>query len=184
MGFRPRPARSFVLLSALLAFASNATAQEKARTEAATPDRDRTLAVARRIMIAARFCTLVTIGDLGQPQARVVDPLEPDEAFAIYIATNPRSRKVAEIGKDPRVTLLYFNPARSAYVTVIGRATEVPNAEKTSHRKKDWDTFFPAKNPQTYTLYRIVPSRLEVVSEKDGLSGDPVTWRPEIVNLK
>lgn len=135
-------------------------------------------------MIAARFCTLVTIGELGQPQARIVDPLEPDKALILYVATNPRSRKVAEISKDPRVTLLYFDAVRSAYVTVIGRAREVPSAEKPSHRKKDWDAFFPASKPESYTLYRIVPSRLEVVSEKDGLSGDPVTWRPEIVNVK
>ena len=135
-------------------------------------------------MTAARFCTLVTIGDLGQPQARVVDPLEPDANFEVYVATNPKSRKVAEIGKDPRVTLLYFDTARSAYVTVIGRATEVSAAEKPSHRKKDWDAFFPAAKPEAYILYRIMPARLEVVSEKDGLSGDPVTWRPEIVNLK
>ena len=37
---------------------------------------------------------------------------------------------------------------------------------------------------RSYTLYRIIPSRLEVVSAKDGLSGDPATWRPEIVDLK
>jgi general stress protein 26 len=91
---------------------------------------------------------------------------------------------VVEIGRDPRVTLLYFDAARSAYVTVIGRASEVAGAEKPMHRKKDWDPFFPPGKPEAYTLYRIVPARLEVVSEKDGLSGDPVTWRPEILNLR
>jgi len=135
-------------------------------------------------MSDARFCTLVTIGELGQPQARIVDPLEPNAALAVYIATNPLSRKVAEIRKDPRVTLVYFDAARSAYVTLIGRADEVPPAEKAAHRKKDWDTFFPAGKPEAFTLYRIVPSRVEVVSARDGLSGDPSTWRPEIVELK
>jgi general stress protein 26 len=135
-------------------------------------------------MPEARFCTLSTIGDRGEPQARVVDPLQPDGALVVYIATNPRSRKVAEIRKDPRVTLLYFDPVRSAYVTLIGVASEVPTAEKAAHRKKDWEAFFPASKPETYSLYRIVPSRLELVSAKDGFSGDPATWRPEIIKLK
>jgi len=147
-------------------------------------NRERVLGIARQIMGGARFCTMVTVGELGQPQARVVDPLDPDPALVVYVATNPLSRKVGEIRKDPRVTLLYFDPARSAYVTLIGRAAEVPNPEKAAHRKKDWDAFFPADKPDAYTLYRIVPSRVEVVSAKDGLSGDPATWRPEIVDLK
>jgi general stress protein 26 len=152
--------------------------------QAPPKSREQTLSVARRIMIDARFCTLVTIGEGNEPQARIVDPLEPDTALAVYVATNPRSRKVAEIRKDPRVTLLYFDPARFAYVTLVGRAVEVHGAEKAAHRKKDWQEFFPAEKPESYLLYRIVPSRAEVVSARDGLNGDPVTWRPEIVELR
>lgn len=176
--------RSAPLWALLLALGPALGAQEKPKVKTPAPSRERIIEVARRIMIGARFCTLVTIGELGQPQARVVDPLEPDAAFEVHIATNPASRKVAEIRKDPRVTLLYFDTARSAYVTLIGRAIEMPDAEKAGHRKKDWDAFFPAATPLAYTLYRIVPSRLEVVSASDGLSGDPVTWRPEIAEFK
>ncbi len=175
------PVGAAVLLALLLPLSPLLRAQEKPRAPA--PNRERVLGIARQIMGGARFCTMVTIGDLGQPQARVVDPLEPDSALTVYVATNPLSRKVGEIRKDARVTLLYFDPARSAYVTLIGRAAEVPNLEKAAHRKKDWDAFFPAKKPDAYTLYRIVPSRVEVVSAKDGLSGDPATWRPEIIDL-
>ena len=176
--------RTVPLLALLLALAPSLRAQGKPAGEAPARSRERIMEVARQIMSAARFCTLVTIGDLGQPQARVVDPLEPDGAFAVYVATNPLSRKVGEIRRDPRVTLLYFDTARSAYVTLVGRAIEVKDAEKSAHRKKDWDAFFPAARPEAYALYRIVPSRLEVVSARDGLSGDPATWRPEIVDLK
>ncbi len=179
-----RTAPSAIVLGALLAFSQGLAGQEKPLTATPASKRERVLGVARQVMAAARFCTLVTIGDLGQPQARIVDPLEPNAALAVYIATNPRSRKVAEIRRDPRVTLLYFDTARSAYVTLIGRAAEVPGAEKAAHRKKAWDAFFPAGKPETYAVYRIVPSRVEVVSAKDGLNGDPSTWRPEIVELK
>jgi general stress protein 26 len=179
-----RTTRLAIALGVALASGQVLAAQEKPRTETQTSHRERVLGVARQVMTGARFCTLVTIGELGQPQARVVDPLEPDSAFVVYVATNPRSRKVGEIRKDPRVTLLYFDTARSAYVTLIGRADEVPDAGKAAHRKKDWDTFFPAGQPEAFTLYRIVPSRVELVSARDGLSGDPSTWRPEIVDLK
>jgi general stress protein 26 len=146
--------------------------------------REKVEGVARRIMSAARFCSLVTIGDQGAPQARIVDPLEPDASLTIYVATNPRSRKVAEITRDSRVTLLYFDTARLAYVTVIGRAFEVSGTEKGGHYKKEWEGFFVRNQPETYTLYRIVPSRMEVVSAQDGLTGDTATWRPEILELK
>ena len=165
-------------LLATIGLAGSAAAQEKTGAPIPANDRARVLGVARQIMSAARFCTLVTIGDGGQPQARVVDPLEPDATFAVHFATNPRSRKVAEIAKDPRVTLLYLDAARSAYVTMIGRAIEIKDASKGERRKKDWDAFFPREKPETYSLYRIVPTRLEVVSAKDGIGGDPATWRP------
>ena len=135
-------------------------------------------------MSAARYCSLVTLGEKNQPQARIVDPLEPDDAFSVYIATNPKSRKVMEIRKDARVTLLYFDAARLAYVTLIGRASEVKGPQKSAHRKSDWNGFFAADKPDSYTLYRVVPARIEITSAKDGLSGDAVTWRPEIVEFK
>lgn len=151
--------------------------------ESAAP-RESVIAVARQVMASARFCTFVTIGGDGHPQARVVDPLDPDPNLNVYVATNPRSRKVEELRKDTRVTLLYFDAARSAYVTLIGRAVLVTGVEKAAHHKKDWQRFFALDKPDTYTLYRVVPSRLEVVSARDGLSGDPATWRPAIVDLK
>lgn len=140
--------------------------------------------VARRIMASARYCTLVTLGDDHRPQARIVDPLGPDDSFAIYIATNPRSRKVGEIRRDPRVTLLYFDTAKLGYVTALGEAREVDEDAKRSHHKSDWQPFFPREKPAAYILYRVAVQRLEVVSAKDGLPGDPTTWRPEIVELK
>ncbi len=155
-----------------------------APVQAAKVDRARVLGVARQVMMAARYCSLVTLGEGNQPQARIVDPTEPDASLTVYVATNPRSRKVREIRKDPRVTLLYFDPARLAYVTLLGRATEVKGSEKAAHHKADWQGFFPLDQPDTYTLYRVVPARVEVVSSRDGLSGDPATWRPEIVDLR
>lgn len=151
---------------------------------AAAPDRARILSTARSVMNTARYASLITLGARKQPQARIVDPLAPDDKMAIYIATNPLSRKVSEIKKDARVTLLYFDAARPAYVTLMGRAKAVSGSEKAAHFKADWSGFFSREKPDAYILYRIAVSRIEVVSPRDGLSGDPITWRPEIVDIR
>ncbi|MBP9945468.1 MAG: pyridoxamine 5'-phosphate oxidase family protein [Vicinamibacteria bacterium] len=185
MSKRPlRPGRAVHSLVVAVVFALCGASASLAQESAPQSSREKVEAVARRIMSAARFCSLVTIGGDGAAQARIVDPTEPDASLTIYVATNPGSRKVAEIKKDPRVTLLYFDTVRLAYVTVIGRASEVSGSEKGGHYKKEWDGFFARDNPDTYTLYRIIPSRIEVVSAQDGLAGDTATWRPEILELK
>ncbi len=174
---------TFLFLALNLAVGAVMSAPQAAPAPS-VPGRARTLEVAREIMSAARYCTLVTLGAGGQPQARIVDPIPPDGSLGVYVATNPRSRKVAEIRRDDRVTLLYFDAARPAYVTLIGRATEVTGPEKTAHFQEGWRAFFNRDSPETYTLYRISPTRVEVVSAPDGVSGDPVTWRPAIVEFK
>src|SRR5512142_2101209 len=68
-------------------------------------ERAAVLKAAREIARKARYATFITLGPDGQPQARIVDPLGPDEDFAVWVSTNPATRKVAEIAKDPRVTL-------------------------------------------------------------------------------
>ena len=171
-----------------LALSLASPAEVSAQGAPATPapnvaPRERALKIAREIMAAARFCTMVTTRN-GDAEARVVDPLEPDAGFVVHIATNPLSRKVQQMRANPRVTLLYFDPTRLAYVTLIGRAAPVSEDEKPGLYKKDWESFFDRNRPASYALYRVVPSRIEVVSARDGLPGDPATWRPEIIQFK
>jgi general stress protein 26 len=150
------------------------------------PDRATVLTVAREVMQQARYCDMVTIGEDGQPQARVIDAFAPEADMTVWIATNPISRKVAQIRKDPRVTLLYFNPNAMAYVTVIGRAVLVTDpAEKAKRWKDDWATLYEDKNRgNDYLLVKITPSRLEVSAEGLGIHNDKATWKPVIVDLK
>jgi len=137
------------------------------------------------IMRTARYCTLVTIGADGQPQARIVDPFVPEADLTIWIATNAASRKVDEVRRDPRVTLLYFNAAASEYVTLVGTAVVSTDAkQKAAHWKPDWAAFYKDQNKgDDYVLIRVVPSRLEVVSEKRGIRNDPQTWRPTTIEI-
>jgi PPOX class probable F420-dependent enzyme len=143
------------------------------------------IAAAKDVMQTARFSTLITIGDDGQPQARIVDPFLPEADFTIWIATNPLTRKVTEIRRDPRVTLLYFNAAAAEYVTVLGTATLVADsAEKARHWKAEWAAYYKdGPRGDGYLLIRVRPTRLEVVSPRHGLVNDPKTWRPILVGM-
>ena len=114
------------------------------------------------------------------PQARIVDPFAPEADFTIWVATNPLTRKVAEIRQDPRVTLLYFNAAAAEYVTVLGTATlGSDSAEQARHWKEEWAAFYKeGPRGDSFLLIRVRPTRLEVVSPRRGLVNDPKTWRP------
>jgi len=150
-----------------------------------TPAPAQVIAAARDIMQQARYCTLITIGPDGQPQARVVDPFLPDADLTIWMATSALTRKVQEIGRDQRVTLVYFAPATFEYVTVIGKAVlNTEAAQKAAHWKTEWAALYKDQNRgEDYVLLRVKPSRLEVVSTRRGINNDPKTWRPVTVNL-
>ena len=166
----------FVLLS-VLTF-------ERVALAAAAPDRAHVLEAARDVMEKARYCTLITL-HAGQPQARIVDPFEPDETMTIWMATHRLTRKVGEIRRNPRVTLHYFDTTRMAQVTLVGRAKIVDDpAEKKKRWKPDWKPFYQDENRGSdYVLIRFTPQRLEIFSEPHELRNDPVNWRPVTITF-
>src|SRR5215210_6337250 len=84
--------------------------------------RDALISAAREIMTTTRYCALITTGRNGRAQARTMDAFVPEEDMTVWLATNPRSRKVAEILRNPKVTLYYFDRESVAYVTLYGTA--------------------------------------------------------------
>ncbi|MCC7242314.1 MAG: pyridoxamine 5'-phosphate oxidase family protein [Acidobacteria bacterium] len=154
-------------------------------TQADPPPRAQVISAAAGIMQAAHFATLITIGEDGQPQARIVDPFIPEADLTIWIATKPITRKASQIRRDPRVTLLYFDTTVFEYVTVFGKAELVADsAEKARLWKDQWGGLYKDKNHGSdYALIRVRPWRLEVVSPSHGLRGDSTTWRPVILDL-
>jgi general stress protein 26 len=167
-------------VASLLAFSLHTHVAVAQPAPAAPPDRAAILKVARNVVEKARYCSFVTLGEDGSLQARIVDVFPPDEQMVVWIGTNPVTRKVAEVKKDPRATLLCFDPAGPAYVTLIGRADVVTDAaEKAARWKEDWAPFYKDKNRgDDYVLVRLRPRRLEIVSYPDKLLNDPASWRP------
>ena len=140
--------------------------------------RDTLISAAREIMTAARYCALITTGRDGRAHARTMDAFAPEDDMAIWLATNPRSRKVAELRRNPRVTLYYFDRESAAYVTVYGTARLVNDkAEKAKRWKDDWKAFYPDRD-QSYLLIKVTPARLEVVNVNKGIVGTSPTWQP------
>jgi general stress protein 26 len=154
-------------------------------TPAAPPSREKILSAAREIMQAVPFSTLITIGPDGQPQARVVDSVAPDSAFVVWIGTNHLTRKVTDITRDPRVTIMYSNPAGQEYVTLVGKAViDDDLAHKAAHWKASWGMMSKdGYRGADFVLIRVQPSRLEISSVKRGVFNDPTNWLPTIVTL-
>ena len=144
------------------------------------PPRAEVITAAIDIIQKAHYCTFITIGEDGHPQARIVDPLVPEADFTIWFATNPLARKVEEVRRNPKVTLSCFDSASPSYVTLQGSGSLVTDAaEKQRHWKSDWSAFYPnGAKGNDVVLVRIIPERLEIVSESRGMVGDPKTWLP------
>lgn len=141
------------------------------------------ITAAREIIAESRYSALVTLDSAGRPQVRAVDPFPPDEDMVIWIGTNPRSRKVAAIRRNPRVTLYYFDRAAQAYVTISGVARLVNDQiEKAKYWKDEWKEFYPDR-AKDYLLIKVTPEKLEVVNVTKGVLGDPHTWKPPSVSF-
>ncbi|MEY4635822.1 MAG: hypothetical protein RJA55_1620 [Acidobacteriota bacterium] len=168
--------RAWLLLSLMLPALPAAQGQ---------PSRSQILAGGRDIIQKAGYCSFITAGVDGHPQARIVDPLGPDESFTFHIATNPLTRKVDQIRRDPRATLLCFDATTASYATVLAKAAIVTDAEeKARHWKAAWTPFYSGgPKGDAVVLIRLEPLRMEVVSEARGLTSDPRTWLPLAVTF-
>lgn len=150
---------------------------------AGPPSREKLESAARELIGTQKFCALVTVDPSGQPHIRTMNPFPPEEDMSVWMATNDRSRKVSEIKQNPRVTLYYGNHFEAVgYVALSGKAELVADRAEILKRKRDyWDSAFPGL--QHLVLIKVVPDRLEVVYYKEGLSGDPQTFRAPAVDL-
>lgn len=177
-----RSAAGLVLavLAAVLVEPVGHAQQPAARPAPRQPD---LVGAAREIMEAARYCTLITMDETGRPQARPMDAFAPEADLVVWLATNPRSRKVRQIERDSRVTLHYFDPQAQAYVTLFGTARLVNDPEEKKRWKDEWKAFYPDRDA-SYLLIAVTPERLEVFSPKHGIESDPVTWQPATFELR
>lgn len=134
------------------------------------------ISAAKEIMEAARYCALITLDKSGHPQVRTMDPFSPNEGMVVWLGTNINSRKVSEIRNDSRVTLYYEAPNGSGYVVIQGDANLIDDSEeKEKYWKEEWEEFYPDKD-STFTLIKVIPKKLEIISYMQGITGSSTTW--------
>ncbi len=136
---------------------------------------------ALEIMSAVKTCALITLDEENRPRVRAMDPFLPESDFTVWFGTNPNSRKVAQIKKNPKVTLYYLENESNGYVMIHGTAELVNVQEEKDKRwKPEWEAFYPNKK-EDYLLIKVTPDWMEVVSYAHNLVGDTITWEPPIV---
>jgi general stress protein 26 len=178
------PTRSPISALLLLSLAFFAPCIQSQVKPAPRLDRQSLIATAREIMKTARYCALITLDSNGRPQARTMDPFPPEENMAVWLGTNPNSRKVREIRDDAHVTLYYSVNEDQAYVAITGWARIVVDAKaKARYWKDEWKEFYPDRE-KDYVLITVIPQKLEVVSVKRGIvGGNSITWAPPSVTF-
>lgn len=141
------------------------------------------IATAKEIMNSGGSCALISIDDEGVPRVRAMDPFAPEEDLKVWFGTNSKSRKVEQMKKDPRVTIYYLDKDASGYVIIQGLARLVNDPkEKNKRWKAEWEAFYPDKT-KDYLLIEVTPLWMEVLSPPRGISADPLTWQPPVVNF-
>lgn len=142
------------------------------------------LATSRKIITDSYFGTLITIDQKGQPRARVMEVFAPETDFTIWMATNPKSRKVNQIKKNSKVTMHYFDKNSMGYVSLMGDAFIInDNAIKAEKWKDGWEQFYQNQE-EAYLLIKFIPEALELISISNGFTGDENTWQPHKVVLR
>jgi len=142
------------------------------------------LRVAREIIKASKYCVLVSEGSDGYPNPRMMDPFPPDNKWIVWMGTNSKSRKIKEILNNNKISLYYESTGGDGYVILKGTGI-VRNGreEKLKYFKKEWEEFYP-ENKKSFTLIKFIPEKLEIVSYKNGLLGDKITWEAPSAILK
>ncbi len=139
---------------------------------------------ATKIIGSCDYTTLITLDENAQPRARVMETLEPEAGFVIWMGTNPKSRKVLQIKANSKVTMHYFDQAKMGYVSLMGEAFIVDDIEAKSKKwKEGWEQFYKNRTDD-YILIQFVPETIEVIGMLDGFSGDSLTWAPHKVVVR
>jgi general stress protein 26 len=118
---------------------------------------------------ACETAVLITQGTEGFAHARTMERIKVNhQAEEIWLATEAKERKLAEIAREPRATVYYSHPDKS-WACVYGIAEAVTEQSlKSRFWKDDWEKYWP-EGPlsENYVLIRIVPVQAEYLLLKN-----------------
>ena len=133
------------------------------------------LRLARKLIDDLTFCVGITQGEDGEVNARILQPLPIEEDWTVNVLTNRRCRKVREVERTGRMTLLYQHDADRSYVSLVGRAAVVEDLElKRSIWKPAHDRWNPGGPDDPATVFvRLFPERIELWSAVHDVMPEP-----------
>lgn len=141
------------------------------------------LQTVRGIVCSIDYCVVITHAETGSPNARVMEPFKPDDDWTIWMGTSPKSRKVQDIQRNSRITLTYYYPSNTAYVTLQGEAHLVSDLKlRRKYWNEVWHAFFPdGPEGNDYTLIAFVPDRIEVLDFALHITPPPFGLQPAVL---
>jgi general stress protein 26 len=146
----------------------------------------RIIAAAQNTMAQVANCWLITIGQHGEPNARIVSPIpgvESDEEWTIWFLTSRGSRKIADIRRDDRITVGYQYDPDSAYVVLAGRGTISEDRSEIARRwDQSWNRVFPAGAEDPDALFvKGTIDRIELWNLAQKITPAPFGKRPAVL---
>jgi len=146
-------------------------------------DTERLLGLARRLIDEVTFCVAATRGEDGDTNARVVQPRPLGEDWTVDFITNRRCRKVRDVERSGRMTLLYQHDADRSYVCLVGRAEIVEDREL---KRATWTDahyrFNPGGPEDPATVYaRLRPDRIELWSAVHDVMPEPTGYSAAVL---
>ena len=138
-------------------------------------DVERLLDLARKLVGEITFCVAATQGEDGDTSVRIVQPRPLQDDWTVDTITNRRCRKVREIERSGRMSLLYQHDADRSYVCLVGRAEIVEDIElkrsiwTPAHDR--WNRGGP-DNPDT-VFARLTTERIELWSAVHDVLPEP-----------
>lgn len=138
-------------------------------------DTDRLLSLARQLVDGTPYCVAATVAERGGANARIVQPLKVGDDWTVNVLTNLRCRKVRDVERSGKLTLLYQSEDGRSYACLHGPAEVVEDRELKraiwSPAADRWNEGGP-DNPATVFM-RLKTDRIELFSVAGGVTPQP-----------
>eukprot|EP00928_Gymnodinium_smaydae_P084690 TRINITY_DN67987_c0_g1_i1.p1 TRINITY_DN67987_c0_g1~~TRINITY_DN67987_c0_g1_i1.p1 ORF type:complete len:233 (-),score=35.37 TRINITY_DN67987_c0_g1_i1:354-1004(-) len=143
-----------------------------ASTSVDTTDAKAILATALRLAreTPGSSAVLSTVQLAGGVTSRVMLMQDPftikegaDDSVDVYFNTTRLSRKYADLSRDGRASIMFWNPTTLAYVNLEGYAEELPS-QHANELWRDWLRLFYKSHSDLYTAWRFRAKNIQVVS--------------------
>lgn len=133
------------------------------------------LSLARATVNAVPTCLAITMDSNGDANARAINTSKLTDDWTVRFMTDRRTRKVGEIARTGRLTLVYHHQVGGAYVTLVGRASIIDDiAVKQAIWQPGSSKWHPGgPTDQNVVLIEFVAERIETWNTPAQIVPDP-----------